>query len=317
MKDYDESELSEWMLAIIKCLREHPKGLRYKEIEYETGSKIPKTLSNNLKKLVQLGIVHKVEELRNGKKVGIYRLTRAIPLKDLFHNEAYLSITKEYISNNLASLNLYEDHSLQRMNAFTKFLNEMLELLSKRFIAILLLSIETPSEEVARFRLKHLRNIALDNMENVILNASFNSKPMSQNLLKEIFNVRFSPWISASTINCPCCGYSTLEARDDSQKCYICGWVTRGKYDSLTEEIYCGEPLSNYTLVEARFLFNKYLTMLYPEDMGFAETQAENIIIAKKKIIDQFKRLQSIKSLDEIHEIVKTIIVNKKNLGIV
>jgi len=75
---------------------------------------------------------------------------------------------------------------------------------------------------------------------------------------------------------CPCCGYETLETRYNTDTCYLCIWENDLVGESCPEEI-AGGPNSDYSLVEARENFKKYLIMFRPSDSNFKSFKNDKI----------------------------------------
>jgi hypothetical protein len=61
-------------------------------------------------------------------------------------------------------------------------------------------------------------------------------------------------------VNCPCCGFPTLEARNEDEICRLCSWQDDGQEDPRADEVW-GGPNEDYSLTEARVNFKKHLTM--------------------------------------------------------
>jgi Cysteine-rich CPCC len=69
--------------------------------------------------------------------------------------------------------------------------------------------------------------------------------------------------IFASRVNCPCCGYPTLDGRNAYEICELCNWEDDGQDDADAEEVR-GGPNSNYSLAEARRNFKLHRVMYLP-----------------------------------------------------
>jgi hypothetical protein len=89
---------------------------------------------------------------------------------------------------------------------------------------------------------------------------------------------------------CPCCGYPTLERRDMQDTCYLCKWEDDGQGDEDAHLIY-GGPNSDYSLLEVRNNFKKYLIMYRPNDNRFKFFKNEEIDEIKKNIMNYLNKV--------------------------
>ncbi len=111
-------------------------------------------------------------------------------------------------------------------------------------------------------------------------------------------------------VKCPVCGYDTLTEEGGYEICYLCDWEDDPLARIEPPDRIVGGPNSDYSIMEARENFNKYLTMYRPTDNLFQSERNEKIICVKRKIIEAFNRLDSCIS-DEERKKMNVII--KKN----
>ncbi|WP_075617968.1 CPCC family cysteine-rich protein [Paenisporosarcina indica] len=64
---------------------------------------------------------------------------------------------------------------------------------------------------------------------------------------------------------CPCCGFPTLEKRDNDDICKICKWQDDGQDDPHADEVF-GGPNYDYSLTEARKNFKNNGIMFRESD---------------------------------------------------
>lgn len=72
------------------------------------------------------------------------------------------------------------------------------------------------------------------------------------------------PTLLEGRVNCPCCGYPTLEKRGMYDICVLCSWEDDGE-DSHTQDEVHGGPNELYSLRQARENFRRY-RIVFPPD---------------------------------------------------
>jgi hypothetical protein len=94
-------------------------------------------------------------------------------------------------------------------------------------------------------------------------------------------------------ITCPCCGFPTLNGRGMWEVCYLCSWEDDGQDTPQADDDRSG-PNHGYSLVEARFNFERYIIM-YPPDgdsrVGGSDSEEEKDF--KRAIIHAFEQMIS------------------------
>jgi hypothetical protein len=100
--------------------------------------------------------------------------------------------------------------------------------------------------------------------------------------------------------SCPCCGYPTLAGRGTYEICELCWWEDDGQ-DDADADVVAGGPNDNYSLVEARDNFERFLVM-YPPDqdrrVGGPDTEATRAL--KRALIDEFEKLMASPTAPEL-----------------
>jgi hypothetical protein len=69
--------------------------------------------------------------------------------------------------------------------------------------------------------------------------------------------------VTPARMNCPCCGYATLSARNAYNICKLCNWEDDAQGDEDADEVR-GSPNAHYSLTEARANFKRYRVMYPP-----------------------------------------------------
>ncbi len=105
--------------------------------------------------------------------------------------------------------------------------------------------------------------------------------------------------------NCPCCGYPTLTSSGDFEICFLCYWEDDGQND-FEADFVAGGPNKDYSLMEARKNFNKYLIMYRPSDPDFKRLKNKKIDELKMQIISIFKN-SNIKEIKSQYDRIKEL----------
>lgn len=69
-------------------------------------------------------------------------------------------------------------------------------------------------------------------------------------------------------VTCPCCGYPTLQSRQQFEICYLCDWEDDGQ-DDHDAELILGGPNDEYSLALARSNFTHRASMYLANDERF------------------------------------------------
>jgi hypothetical protein len=98
-------------------------------------------------------------------------------------------------------------------------------------------------------------------------------KGLTNEFLSKATGILISSGSAFKLIACPCCGYRTLENRNEFEICKICWWEDDGQDNNQADEIW-GGPNYGVSLTQAR---HYYLTIgIYnPEQIDLKEIQEE------------------------------------------
>jgi hypothetical protein len=94
-------------------------------------------------------------------------------------------------------------------------------------------------------------------------------------------------------VKCPCCGYDTLTEKGRFEICELCSWEDEGLGRIEPPNSVIGGANGDYSLLEARENFCKYLTMYRPSETSFQKERDEPLLTLKRKIMDAFNNLET------------------------
>jgi len=99
-------------------------------------------------------------------------------------------------------------------------------------------------------------------------------KGVKNKYLSEKVGIKITSGSAFDLISCPCCGYKTLETRNEFEICKICWWEDDGQ-DNLHADDVWGGPNYEVSLTQARHF---YLTIgIYnPEQIDLKEIQEDS-----------------------------------------
>ena len=93
----------------------------------------------------------------------------------------------------------------------------------------------------------------------------------------------------AQRVNCPCCGYPTLDTAGTYEICELCGWEDDGQTEAQADEVW-GGPNHHHSLRSARQNFKRYLNMFEPNtDPRIGGGDSEREREAKRRLIEAFE----------------------------
>lgn len=89
-------------------------------------------------------------------------------------------------------------------------------------------------------------------------------------------------------VKCPCCGYPTLEFRNDHEICLLCDWEDDGQDSAQAAEVR-GGPNGDYSLAEAGENFKAHLIMYKDGD----ERNSWKVARQKKRLMKAYARFET------------------------
>ncbi len=130
--------------------------------------------------------------------------------------------------------------------------------------------------------------------------------------MKRLFgkvNYKYSRFI------CPCCGYPTLDSKGEYDICIMCNWEDDGQGDE-DADIVRGGPNGDYSLLQARINFVKYMCMYEPgSDMRIAGGDTPEELKIKKKLKEVYDVIEDYSKLECYKNLYKNILSLEEELN--